>query len=68
MGAALSTSGKEANEGSGSGYMSGWTTGVRNNSEFLSFDVAYAEKIKSPIFIATKEHEIYFTVSTKIGF
>lgn len=68
MGAARSKGGKEDNGGTGAGYMSGWATGIRNNSEYLSFDIAYAEKIKSPIFITAKEHEVYFTLSTKIGF
>jgi hemolysin activation/secretion protein len=55
-------------ENTASGYVSGWATGIRNNSEWLSFDLAYAQAINAPASIATKTGEVYFTVSAKIGF
>ena len=55
-------------ENTASGYVSGWATGIRNNSEYLSFDLAYAQAINAPVAIETKTGEVYFTVSAKFGF
>lgn len=55
-------------ENTPSGYVSGWATGIRNNSEWLSFDLAYAQAINAPAAIDTKTGEVYFTVSAKFGF
>jgi hemolysin activation/secretion protein len=60
--------GKDSEVGVESGYVSGWATGIRNNSEGLSFDLAYSQAINAPATITTKTGEVYFTVSAKFGF
>ncbi len=60
--------GKDSEVGASSGYVSGWATGIRNNSQWLSLDLAYAQAINAPAAIATKSGEVYFTISTKFGF
>jgi hemolysin activation/secretion protein len=52
----------------GADYMSGWAVGVRNNSEWMSFDVAYSKAIRNPAFVNDESYEPYFSVSAKVGF
>jgi hemolysin activation/secretion protein len=67
-GTARDSIGKLANGGTGTGYLSGWATGIRGGGEYLSFDLAYAQKIKAPTFVTTKTGEVYFMVKAMVGF
>jgi hemolysin activation/secretion protein len=68
FGATRSRGGKSDQNPRGLGYMKGWAVGLRNNSQWLTFDAAYAQAIQSPAYIDEKNHEIYFTVGVKLGF
>jgi hemolysin activation/secretion protein len=52
----------------GADYMSGWAIGIRNNSDWLAFDVAYSKAIRNPAFVAEESYEPYFSVTAKVGF
>jgi hemolysin activation/secretion protein len=54
-------------DGGGEDYISGWAIGLRNNSENMSFDVAYAQAIKHPSSVVADD-ETYFSVTAKVGF
>jgi hemolysin activation/secretion protein len=60
--------GKDTNA-TGEAYISGWSVGLRNNAEWLEFDVGYAEQIKRPGFFTSEDdYEVYFSVMAKFGF
>lgn len=52
----------------GEAYVSGWTVGLRKNFGILQFDTAYSKQIKTPGFFTREDDELYFSVSTGIGF
>lgn len=63
-----SRGGKNNSNPSGEGYASGWAIGLRNNSEWLNFDIAYSRQIKTPGYFTDEDDEVYFSVGTKVGF
>ncbi len=68
MGTARAVAGKQANNDSGVGYLSGWAIGLRNGGEHIIFDLAYSQNIASPAAVTDKNSEVYFMVTTKWGF
>ena len=60
--------GKTNDNPTGEAYVSGYSIGLRNNSEWLNFDVAYSKQIKTPGFFTGEDDEVYFSVSANWGF